>query len=231
MKKYLITGVKSGLGKYLYDHLDDADGLHRDNKIEYTRRYDTVIHCAFNKTNEIGNYEEHYKYLNDNIFLTQELLKLSYSRFIYISSVDVYNKENLYSLFKKFAESIVIRSIAINYSTIILRCPMLIGDEMKENHLTKMFANNNQKISLSGKSEFNYILYNDIKDFILNTYNMIMAGIYDFVATENITLQKIKREFNLNVRFGDYIYEILDKFPTPFYVKRTSMETIKEYFK
>ena len=224
MKKYLITGINGGLGSYLSYHLSGGEGLHRDNFDELITRYDTIVHCAFNKRNDIDN---HYEYLDDNIFLTQRLLDLNYSHFVYISSIDVYNGTNTYSLFKKFAESIVERK----HSTIILRCPMLIGPSMKENHLTKMIYEENQKLTLSEESSFNYILYKDILEFLVQEKHKEMDGIYDFVSTNNAKLKDIKKEFDLSVNFGDYVYETLEKFDNPFYTNKTSMETIKEYFK
>jgi dTDP-D-glucose 4,6-dehydratase len=67
MAKYLVTGIKSGLGKYLYENLPDAHGLDRGGfNLIKDEEYDTIIHCAFNKENVITDYK---KYLD-----------LSYSR-------------------------------------------------------------------------------------------------------------------------------------------------------
>ena len=102
----LITGINSGLGKYLYESLSHSVGLNRSTNFETIKHieYDTIIHCAFNKENNISDYK---KYLDDNIFLTQRLKKLKYKKFVYISSVDVYQKtKNLYSHFKVFSETL-----------------------------------------------------------------------------------------------------------------------------
>ena len=74
--KFLITGIGSGLGKYLFENLPNSIGLSRDTfNLIKNEDYDTIIHCAFNKENNITDY---FKYLEDNIFLTQNLLKLKY---------------------------------------------------------------------------------------------------------------------------------------------------------
>ena len=225
-EEYLITGVNGGLGGYLSHKLTGGEGLHRDNFIElsYFSRYDTVVHCAFNKYNEIHDY---YQYLEDNIFLTQNLLNVSYGYFIYISSIDVYNGTNNYSLFKRFAESLVER----RHNTTILRCPMLLGTSMKDNHLTKMLWSDNEKLTLSGESTFNYILYDDILDFIRSGKYRELNGVYDLVATDTIKLKDVKDEFKSTAEFGDYVYETTNEFKNPIYTGRTSMETIKAYFK
>ena len=228
MKNYLVTGINSGLGKYLAFHLSDGKGLHRYNFNEISsNEYDVIIHCAFNKTNKIDGLLGHYQYLNDNIFLTQKLLELKHSHFIYISSIDVYNGNNNYSLFKRFVESIVIRKD----NTTILRCPMMIGRTMKPNHITKMLCENNETLTLSGESTFNYILYKDILKFIQNKNYEEIDGLYDFISTDNVKLKDIKKEFKSTVKFGNYVYETPDNFINPFYTNRTSIETIKEYFK
>ena len=96
--KYIITGIGSGLGKYLHKNIPNSVGMDRNNQhivmtqIEPT---DKIIHCAFNKTNDIKDYNG---YLEDNIFLTQRLSELG-NKLIYISSIDVYLQENLYSFF------------------------------------------------------------------------------------------------------------------------------------
>lgn len=223
-KKYLVTGVKSGLGKHLFENLQDVDGLHRNNFDELSfKEYSVIIHCAFNKSNKIKNDTcEYYKYLNDNIFLTQKLLNLNYDKFIYISSIDVYDKTTLYSLFKRLAESLVIRY----RNSLIIRCPVLLGKEMKPNHLTKMFSG--EDISLSGKSTFNYILYENILNFL--RYNEEKIGIWDFISRDSIALNDIKKRFGLNTHFGNYIYGTPNNLANPLYTSNTSLETVENFY-
>jgi len=168
MKKYLRSGNKSGLGKYLYDNLPKSLGFGRkDFNLVKREDFDTIIHCAFNKENNPLNY---YQYLEDNIFLTQELLNLKPKKFIYISTVDVYNPSpTMYGLFKKFAESIVEK----DKNALILRCSMMLGPTMKPNHITKL-KNNIEQIGLSDESTFNYILMDDILNFF-NSLNAMFS--------------------------------------------------------
>ena len=73
MKKYLITGINSGLGKFLHENIPNSDGLHRNNFDEIKDNYyDVIVNCAFNKELEISNYKQ---YLNDNILLNLNLKK------------------------------------------------------------------------------------------------------------------------------------------------------------
>ena len=143
MEKFLITGTGSGLGKYLYENIPNTIGLNRNNFAEIkTQSYDTIIHCAFNKENDITDYK---KYLDDNIFLTQQLKTLNYKKFVYISTIDIYQDfNNSYIQFKKFSESM------LNSTDLILRCSMMLGNTMKPNHVTKI-KTNTDSISLSGE--------------------------------------------------------------------------------
>ena len=85
MEKYLISGIKGGLGKYLYDNLPNSIGFGRDEfNLIKNKDFDTIIHCAFNK--EQHEIKDYYGYLEDNIFLTQNLLKLPYKKFIFLGN-------------------------------------------------------------------------------------------------------------------------------------------------
>jgi len=237
-KKYLVTGIGSGLGKYLYENLEDAAGLDRFESQYTANKYDTIIHCAFNKSNEISN---HYQYLEDNIFLTKRLLDtVVYKKFIYISSIDVNNINNNYSLFKKFAEEIVLNHS--NTNTLVLRCSALVGRGMKPNHITKIVDGNN-KISLSGKSTFSYISYDDVLNYVdlreNDEFSRIYTdmeknaiGVWNMIASNVMTLDDAKELFKSNTQFGDYIYTTpLTYYEHIIYTGKTSTATLYDNFK
>ena len=97
MAEFLIAGHRSGLGKYLYDNLGGIgfDRAISSSEFESVRSkgVDVIIHCAFNSVREV-NSKNLYSYLSDNVFLTKKLTKIPHKKFIYISSVDVYPKNN-----------------------------------------------------------------------------------------------------------------------------------------
>lgn len=223
----LITGINSGLGKYLFENLPNTIGLNRNNFNEIKNmQFDAIIHCAFNKENDITDYK---KYLDDNIFLTLRLKKLSYKKFIYISTVDVYNKtHNMYSQFKKFSETL------IDTNDLILRCPMLIGYSMKPNHLTKL-KNNIDKLGLSKNSLFNYILMEDLLNFFKNDEHFKYNGIIDFISNDLIKLEDLKKYFNSSTVLGDFIYTNTMDVENPIFkldekYNISSFDKIKKYF-
>jgi hypothetical protein len=205
--KILVTGISSGLGKYLHKNLLDSDGLDRENFNDVKNKsYDLIIHCAFNKEKKVTDYK---KYLQDNILLTNDLKKINHKKFIYISTVDIYSDEfSFYTEFKKFAETL------IEPNDLILRCSMILGDDMKDNHLTKIYRNYSE-ISLSSESNFNYILMDEILYFIRSSKFLKHCGIIDFVSKDSIKLEDLKKYFNSETRFGNYTYRTLDNFPNP----------------
>lgn len=231
MAKYLVTGIKSGLGKYLYKNLPDAHGLDRGGfNLIKNEEYDTIIHCAFNKAQSSTDIGDYYGYLEDNILLTQDLLKLKYRKFIYISTIDVHNPTpNVYGLFKRFAESVVKRHIG----TIILRPSMILGQDTKPNHVSKL-RDNITSIGLSGDSKFNYILNSDILKFIESYSLRCPEGIIDFVANSSVKLSDTHKELNSSTQLGNYAYNADYEYPNPIYniyeeFNKSSIDNLKQY--
>lgn len=231
MAKYLVTGIKSGLGKYLYENLPDAYGLDRGGfNLIKDEEYDTIIHCAFNKAQFPTDIGDHYGYLEDNILLTQDLLKLKYRKFVYISTIDVYPPTpNVYGLFKIFAESIVKQKPG----TIILRCSMILGENTKPNHITKL-KDGIDRLTLSGQSKFNYILNSDILKFVESYSLRCPEGIIDFVANKPAELSEVVSMISPNTKLLSYTYDADYKWLNPIYdtyeeFDKSSIDNLNQY--
>jgi nucleoside-diphosphate-sugar epimerase len=227
MKRFLITGTNSGLGKYLLNTLPNALGLDRVNfNLIKNYDYDTIIHCAFNKENIITDYK---KYLDDNIFLTQRLKNINYLKFVYISTVDVYQQNpNMYSTFKQLSETMM------DKKDLVLRCSMMLGDTMKPNHTNKLL-NNEPSIGLSGESRFNYILMEDLTKFFISDDYKKYSGVIDFVSNDLVRLEDVKTLFNSNTKLGNYVYENNLDFQNPIFklnekYNKSSFNNLKQYY-
>jgi nucleoside-diphosphate-sugar epimerase len=228
MVRFLITGINSGLGKYLHKNLPGSLGLNRDNfNLIKNEEYDTIIHCAFNKENIITDYK---KYLDDNIFLTQRLKNLNYKKFVYISTVDVYQENpSMYAHFKRFSETL------LDKDDLILRCPMILGNTMKPNHATKLFSNIDS-LGLSGESAFNYILMDDLVEFFNSKDYKQYKEIIDFVSNSLVKLEEVKKYFNSTTKLGEYAYQNNVEYPNPIFkldekYNKSSFDKLKQYFK
>ena len=231
MAKYLVTGIKSGLGKYLYENLPDTHGLDRGGfNLIKDEEYDTIIHCAFNKAQTSTDIGDHYGYLEDNILLTQDLLKLKYRKFIYISTIDIYPPTpNVYGLFKIFAESIIKQKPG----TIILRCSMILGENTKPNHITKL-KDGIDRLTLSSQSKFNYILNSDILKFIESYSLRCPEGIIDFVANKPAKLGEVASMISPNTKLLSYTYNANYKWFNPIYdtyeeFNKSSIDNLNQY--
>lgn len=233
-RKFLVTGIGSGLGEYLFWRMPDVMGLSRSKtsweRIQNVSEFDTIIHCAFNKQ-KITYHEDLDKYIEDNLLLTSKLLKLKYNKFIYISTVDVYDQNNLYASFKKCNESI----LSENPHSLILRCSMMLGVTMKPNHVTKLKSNID--LSLNENSMFNYILMEDILKFITSGDYNSYSGKLDFVANEDLKLKDLKEHLGSNSELGNYVHNSqFDLFRSPIFkfdkkYNKSSLDNIKQYFK
>ena len=241
MSNILITGTKGSLGSYLLKSFPGATGLTRENSKDLLNfpenqlhKYDLIIHCAFNTTNKISNHKE---YLEDNILLTQKLCNLSCNRFVYISSVDVYNKsQEIYGMFKLFSESIV-KDKCKNYT--ILRPSAMVGPDLKPNSVIKLINNKNTTLTLSKKSTFNIINQQDLLNFIKKLYTCSdddkskFNGTINFISKDNVSLEEINNRLDCNGNFGDYIYttpsldnkKIITLYPE---MNKSSWDVIKE---
>ena len=228
MEKFLITGIGSGLGKYLYNSLPNSLGLDRNNfNLIKHEDYDTIIHCAFNKENIITDYS---KYLSDNIFLTQNLKQIDHTKLVYISTVDVYQENpTMYAQFKRFAETLILPK------DLILRCPMMLGNTMKPNHATKLLSNIDS-LSLSGESKFNYILMDNLVEFFISGDYKQYKGTIDFVSNGLVKLEEVKNYFNSTTKLGEYTYQNNVEYPNPIFklnekYNKSSFDKLKQYFK
>jgi len=201
-KKVLITGVGSGLGKYFSKEIFNSFALSRHNKADILNRcsgVDLVIHCAFNTKSH-----DRYQLLKDNIFLTKELCELNPKKIVYISSIDVYNENKTnYNTLKLFAESIVENE---SNDFLILRCPALVGADMRKNNFLKIVEDDHPKLSLTGRSSFNFISHNDLLKIIDRSVNVGLSGVYDAVSSGNVTLKDIAEFCGKDCDFGKFTY-------------------------
>tara|TARA_R110000824_G_scaffold12890_5_gene56213 strand:+ start:1074 stop:1796 length:723 start_codon:yes stop_codon:yes gene_type:complete len=236
-KTYLVTGVSSGLGQYLYENIPAALGLHRDNQeeiFEQARQASNlvILHSAFNPRRNISDYS---LYVEDNLFLTKELLDLPHQKFVYFSSVDIYGPFNPYSFMKRCAEDMIKKSAS---DFLILRLSIILGPTIRKNSLTRLIEQ--EKLSLHPGSVFNYILQSDILEAVMDEKIINQNGIYNFVTSENIGLAQLAVRYDKEPFYGEFKYltylesckEITNLYP---YEQRTSLDVadlfVKSYYK
>jgi nucleoside-diphosphate-sugar epimerase len=248
--KILTTGTAGGLGRYLYESLG-GHALSRQKPIDRYRSLtdlDAIVHCAFNTHRDIS-VQNLYGYLQDNILLTLALTDMKHQKFIYLSSVDVYVKDqsmhvederielfdhnNLYSITKLYAESIV-RQRCGNH--LILRLGLPLGQYTRKNNFTKILTEISPTLTLSEQSTFTCILYQDLLSFIRLAMDSDLTGTFNVVANDSISLADLAVKCRKKVRFGSFTYRcgeisnakviaLCDRF------NKTSEQVVDEYLK
>jgi nucleoside-diphosphate-sugar epimerase len=222
---YLVSGTKSGLGKYLQENLIDAVAYSRESGLgqaNSVQSFEAIIHCAVNASRQV-TYTDLNQYIESNLLLTQKLLNIPHKKFIFISSSDVYPRadhawheddnfqvdkaDGIYALSKLFSEAMV-KNQTSNY--LILRPTAMLGAHARMNSLMKILANSNESLTLSDQSTFNYILHADVMAFINKAMKDDISGIYNLAANENIRLGDVAKLFNCDVNFGSYTYTVAD---------------------
>ncbi|MDO8436449.1 MAG: NAD(P)-dependent oxidoreductase [bacterium] len=250
--KALITGNKSGLGRYLSEGFGGA-GLDKETSFKEREKikkgsFDVIIHCAFNSLQEV-NSETLFPYIEDNVFLTKELTAIRHKKFIFFSSIDVYPKnktihseeeiiglnsiKGIYGLTKLISESIV-GNYCKNY--LILRGTAFLGPYSRKNSLIKIIEAKECDLTLTGDSEFNYVLHSDILNFLKVAIKRDLRGIYNLSSSKNITISEIAKTLGKKVRFGEYQYntgKINNKKISSIFsaFKKTSREAVDQFVK
>ena len=223
---FLVTGVNSGLGKFLHKNLPDSIGLTRENsKQVLSQDHDNlvILHSAFNSKRDIPDYSQ---YVEDNYIFTQKLMTLKYEKFIYFSTIDVYAETfNPYSFMKRCIEDYIQR---VDAQATILRLSAMLGPDTRRNSLVRLI--DGEDLTLQKNSDFNYILQSDILDALDTVRNC--NGVFNFIAQGNVTLGEIAEQYNKSVNFGNYKYSsnlgsregLVNLYP---HKDRTSMDVVR----
>ena len=121
-------------------------------------------------------------------------------------------------------------------NNLIIRPSAILGKGIRKNSLIKILEEEIPKLTLSEKSTFNYILQEDMLEFISKAITEDIAGEYDFVSSSNITLGDVARKYNKKVLFGNYVYQthtpqIKDTYKVFPKLNKDSMQVIEEYMR
>lgn len=211
-KKILISGTSSGLGKYLYKKLHGTK-YNRNKNISYYKKtfWDLIIHSGFYSGKDKKKYIENIKH-------TSLLSELNYKKMIFISSIAVYEgtrgkrderkkiyfnkKHNSYAKSKLVCEKIVLKK-----KQLIIRLGSIIGKEMRKNNIYKLKNYKKPKLTISKKSVYSFVTYDEIIKFIKISIKKNLFGIYNFLRTDYMCIGKINEKYNKNISYGKYIFK------------------------
>lgn len=182
--KVLVTGIKSGLGKFLQENIGGA-GISRDT---------IIVHCAHKA---VTTPDE----ARNNLKLTHDLINIPHRKFIYISSVDVGRKDSANGRNKLDCEALVEER---GFGTLIIRLPLILGKYQRPNCVSRIM-NGEKIVTLSGESKFRYIYDVEILNYIKDAIAKDSIGIYT-IGSDEIRLKDIAKIYNPKVKFGTYVY-------------------------
>ena len=214
MAKCLVTGSSTGLGKYLREAFN-AEGFARSAGRVQEPRYDYIIHCGWDLKKNISP-SEGFSYLEESQELTKKLVSIPHKKFIFMSTIDVYPKNNkehnedeeinlhdvqgIYGLSKLLSEEIVKGSS----EHLSLRLSSLLGKYTRYNTATKIATS--KDIGISRESSFNFITYEQVRDFIWMSIERRLRGTYNLVANTNVVVDDILKSKSIDIRDGSYVY-------------------------
>jgi len=215
----LVTGTNRGLGKYISQQYKNCEKFTRNTNLNDYKgfKFDLIIHCAAN----VSHYDWDNvpaQFFNDNINLTDSLVNLNTSKFIYISSIDQ-KKNSPYGISKRISECIV-KDTCEDY--LILRPSGLLGKEMKKNTFQKIL--NNEPIVLTKDSIMNYTTYEDV----LNVIRSGKSGTINLCANEDITMKRLVTVLDKNVNFGNIYFDI-ESVESDYDIKKTSEDNVLQF--
>ncbi len=222
--KLLVTGINSGLGKYLHRHFK-CDGFARGDSLP-TTKYHTVVHCAVSTIKDVS-HDNLGAYLDDNVALTQRLCSsLLYEKFIYISTVDVYPHRgdhyweesdkivlstsppllSVYATTKLISEAVVTNCP----NWLILRCSTLLNIYARSANATMTILDTTKhgNIFLHGSSVACFVLVSDIARLIEMSLRDDLTGIYNVAGTEYTSLYNMVEFLGSDITFGNYVYSL-----------------------
>lgn len=221
----LVVGAAGGLGRSLLERFSGIPFVRGNDPATLERDYfDTVVHCAAN-ANGVVDAEQAFRFVDDNILLTERLTRIPHGLFIFISSIDVYPADgtarretdqvrldavrNPYGGAKLLAESIVRKRCA---RSLVLRPATLLGRYARPNNIIRLLTQDDPRLTLTAGSRFNCLLHDDVADFIACCARRGETGVFNLGRRDEITLGEIAAAFGLTPRFGkiDYAAPCID---------------------
>jgi len=221
----LVTGAASGLGLAVHRQLGGVPFVRGmgidDPRICAAQPFDAIVHCALRVMAPV-TMRTCYAYLEDNFLLTERLLSIPHHKFVYVSSLDVYPRmgravredEDVdlstlagpYSFVKLFSD-VLVQNQAANH--LVLRTTTQLGTSMRKSTVTwRLLTERGCHLGLSGQSQYNYVLQNDVVAFIRHALRSDRTGVYNLGTQANVRLDDMVRCFGLSVDFGDKLYDI-----------------------
>jgi nucleoside-diphosphate-sugar epimerase len=203
MSSVLVSGSSSGLGAYLV-HKFGFSSMQFDRSVGRPRLpvpedgYELIVHAAFGM---LAPQQSEKDYIDEQVSLANNLMRLPSKKYIFISSIDVLNKPHDLSVYAKAKLEVEATFKSVSNS-LILRPGALIGRGMRANQILKIARGDNADLTLSKSSTFSLVFYEDV----LSAISTKLEGVYVLAANRRVTLEEIAQRFRENPRWGSHQY-------------------------
>lgn len=253
LKSLAIIGSKGMVGSdliyYLKSNFENLVGIDRKNYNQHKgKSFDVVINANGNSNKVWANKNVLGDFRASTVSVYKTLFEFPSKIYVYISSADVYenhtskkftseinpiNPENLSPYgFHKYLSECIIKNFTKNY--IILRCPMILGNNLKKGPIFDIL--NNSRLFIGEDSRFQMITTKELAQIIyfLITKNKTY-GVFNVAGRGTVIFREIDKYVHKLITFPKdgktHIYETDVSKLHKMYPLKTSTEYLQDFLK
>lgn len=253
LKSLAIIGARGMIGsdliRYLKSNFEKIVGIDRKNYDQHKgKRFDIVINANGNSNKVWAENNVLSDFAASTTSVYASLFDFPCKTYVYISSADVYPNhtskkftselktievQNLSSYgFHKYLSECIVKNFTKNY--IILRCPMILGNNLKKGPVFDIL--NNSRLFISEDSSFQMITTKELAEiihFLLErniTKEVFNVGGRDTVSFNRID-QYVQKPITFPKNGKTHVYETNVSKLNKIYHLRTSAQYLKDFLK
>jgi nucleoside-diphosphate-sugar epimerase len=191
-----VIGSEGFVGSVVCKELN-AIGITRDNYSENIgKKFDVLINCDGNSSKWQANENPVYDFSANVESVYNSIYDFKFDKYVYISSYDAH-KDNAYGFHKKLAETIV--GYYTDYT--ILRCPIIIGKNMKKGFLHD--ALNDIPLYVNEDSKYRIITNTELAQTIKMFIDKKIEGLYYLGSKDFLRIGDLPKLINKKITYRD----------------------------
>lgn len=234
MKKIAVLGANGFIGskivKVLSDNkeIDKVVSINKDNyKKHLEEHFDVFINANGNSRKwwAAQNPKEDFKASVSSVAST--LQDFSFDKYVYLSSVDVYNTDSIYGKHKSLAEAML-----VNYlkdTLLVLRLGAVIGKEMKKGVLFD--AKDTGKLYVTEDSTFQFVTNTEVANCINEAINNnnFWGTCLDLLSEDSLRAKDLEEILGKKLVYGSIVQNYnIETYIGYLYPIKTAREYVEE---
>lgn len=192
-----VIGANGLVGKAICEELDAVEITRNNYGLHFGEKFDVLINANGNSSKWVANKYQVCDFVANVESVYHTMFDFNFKQYVYISSFDVH-KNNIYGLHKRLAEMIV------KYYTdyIILRCPIIIGKEMKKGFLYD--ALNDIPLYVNRNSEYQIISNIELAKIIrMLLEKKISSNLFYVGSINTLKINRLSTLVNRQITYRD----------------------------